>query len=137
MPVIGFHQVGSRGIEAAWAGGVRGREVTDRFLPAVAQLLSSQGLFYLVTIAENDPGERRASRLPPAVLRGRVDSVVSPPAPHRGDRPRAGPQRPDGRGFPIDASGERATVCAAFSQELLILQSKTSGQMVVSQVVAD
>lgn len=62
--VIGFHQVGSRGIEAAWAGGVRGREVTDQFLPAVAQLLSSQGLFYLVTIAENDPGEHRASRPP-------------------------------------------------------------------------
>lgn len=50
-------QVGSTGIEAAWAGGRRGREVTDRFLPAVAQLLSSKGLFYLITIAENDPGE--------------------------------------------------------------------------------
>lgn len=52
-------QVGSTGIEAAWAGGTRGREVTDRFLPAVAQLLSSKGLFYLITIAENDPGESR------------------------------------------------------------------------------
>lgn len=50
-------QVGSTGIEAAWAGGERGREVTDRFLPVVAQLLSSKGLFYLITIAENDPGE--------------------------------------------------------------------------------
>lgn len=50
-------QVGSRGIEAAWAGGSRGREVTDRFLPVVAQLLSAQGAFYLITIAENDPGE--------------------------------------------------------------------------------
>lgn len=50
-------QVGSRGIEAAWAGGERGREVTDRFLPAVAQLLSTEGLFYLITIAENDPGD--------------------------------------------------------------------------------
>lgn len=52
-----FAQVGSRGIEAAWAGGKRGREVTDRFLPNVSQLLSSKGLFYLVTIAENNPGE--------------------------------------------------------------------------------
>lgn len=52
-----FFQVGSTGIEAAWAGGKRGREVTDRFLPVVAQLLSSKGLFYLITIAENDPGE--------------------------------------------------------------------------------
>ncbi|XP_075994506.1 methyltransferase N6AMT1 [Genypterus blacodes] len=50
-------EVGSRGIEAAWAGGKRGREVTDRFLPTVARLLSPQGLFYLVTIAENKPEE--------------------------------------------------------------------------------
>ncbi|XP_068575380.1 methyltransferase N6AMT1-like [Cebidichthys violaceus] len=50
-------EVGSSGIEAAWAGGERGREVTDRFLPVVAQLLSSKGLFYLVTIAENEPEE--------------------------------------------------------------------------------
>ncbi len=52
-----FFQVGGTGIEASWAGGKRGREVTDRFLPVVAQLLSSKGLFYLITIAENDPGE--------------------------------------------------------------------------------
>ncbi|XP_068446745.1 methyltransferase N6AMT1 [Clinocottus analis] len=50
-------EVGSTGIEAAWAGGKRGREVTDRLLPAVAQLLSSNGLFYLITIAENEPEE--------------------------------------------------------------------------------
>lgn len=50
-------EVGSIGIEAAWAGGERGREVTDRFLPAVVQLLSDKGLFYLITIAENDPEE--------------------------------------------------------------------------------
>ncbi|XP_041834969.1 methyltransferase N6AMT1 [Melanotaenia boesemani] len=48
-------EVGSTGIEAAWAGGERGREVTDRFLPMVAQLLSNKGVFYLITIAENDP----------------------------------------------------------------------------------
>lgn len=50
-------EVGSSGIEAAWAGGKRGREVIDRFLPMVTQLLSDQGLFYLVTIAENCPEE--------------------------------------------------------------------------------
>lgn len=58
-------QVGSRGIEAAWAGGSRGREVTDRFLPVVDQLLSTEGSFYLITIAENDPGEFTGA---PAVL---------------------------------------------------------------------
>lgn len=31
--------------------------MTDRFLPVIPRLLSSRGLFYLVTIAENDPGE--------------------------------------------------------------------------------
>ncbi|XP_027888408.1 methyltransferase N6AMT1-like [Xiphophorus couchianus] len=50
-------EVGSRGVEAAWAGGERARRVTDRFLPLVPQLLSSKGLFYLVTIAENKPEE--------------------------------------------------------------------------------
>ncbi|XP_061628407.1 methyltransferase N6AMT1 isoform X3 [Phyllopteryx taeniolatus] len=50
-------EVGSTGMEAAWAGGRRGREVTDRFLPVVSELLSSRGLFYLVAIAENDPEE--------------------------------------------------------------------------------
>lgn len=50
-------QVGSAGIEAAWAGGKRGREVTDRFLPVVSKLLSKKGLFYLITIIENNPGE--------------------------------------------------------------------------------
>ncbi|KAM4601866.1 methyltransferase N6AMT1 [Polymixia lowei] len=50
-------EVGSNGIEAAWAGGRRGREVTDRFIPVVTQLLSNKGLFYLITIAENNPDE--------------------------------------------------------------------------------
>ncbi|XP_028836429.1 methyltransferase N6AMT1 isoform X1 [Denticeps clupeoides] len=50
-------EVGGRGIEASWAGGRRGREVMDRFFPTVARLLSNQGLFYLVTVAENKPDE--------------------------------------------------------------------------------
>lgn len=50
-------EVGSRGIEAAWAGGERGREVMDRFFPLVPHLLSDKGLFYLVTVAENNPEE--------------------------------------------------------------------------------
>ncbi|XP_029942754.1 methyltransferase N6AMT1-like [Salarias fasciatus] len=50
-------EVGGSGIEASWAGGLRGREVTDRLLPLVGRLLSAAGLFYLVTIAENRPDD--------------------------------------------------------------------------------
>ncbi|XP_023441400.2 methyltransferase N6AMT1-like [Dasypus novemcinctus] len=50
-------EVGSHGIEAAWAGGRSGREVMDRFFPLVSDLLSPRGLFYLVTIKENNPEE--------------------------------------------------------------------------------
>uniref|UniRef100_A0A4W4GTF9 Methyltransferase HEMK2 n=1 Tax=Electrophorus electricus TaxID=8005 RepID=A0A4W4GTF9_ELEEL len=50
-------EVVSRGIEASWAGGLRGREVMDRFFPMVPSLLSNQGLFYLVTVSDNNPDE--------------------------------------------------------------------------------
>ncbi|XP_004842300.1 hemK methyltransferase family member 2 isoform X2 [Heterocephalus glaber] len=50
-------EVGSHGIEAAWAGGRNGREVMDRFFPLASDLLSPRGLFYLVTIKENNPEE--------------------------------------------------------------------------------
>ncbi|XP_078416285.1 methyltransferase N6AMT1 isoform X2 [Cetorhinus maximus] len=50
-------EVSGHGIEASWAGGERGREVMDRLFPQVSALLSSQGLFYLVTIRENNPEE--------------------------------------------------------------------------------
>lgn len=50
-------EVRSRGIQASWAGGKNGREVMDRFFPSVADLLSSQGLFYLVTVKENNPSD--------------------------------------------------------------------------------
>ncbi|RXN16626.1 hemK methyltransferase family member 2 [Labeo rohita] len=56
QPVI-TDLVGSHGIEASWAGGIRGREVMDRFFPVIGQLLSDHGLFYLVTVSENDPEE--------------------------------------------------------------------------------
>ncbi|KAL5493460.1 hypothetical protein EMCRGX_G014649 [Ephydatia muelleri] len=45
------------GIEASWAGGARGREVTDRLLPDVAALLSRQGVLYLVTVPDNRPDD--------------------------------------------------------------------------------
>ncbi|KAJ1972422.1 hypothetical protein H4R35_004686 [Dimargaris xerosporica] len=50
-------EVGSQGIEAAWAGGIDGREVLDRFLPLVPQVLSPHGVFYLVTIEPNRPAD--------------------------------------------------------------------------------
>lgn len=50
-------EVGSTSIEASWAGGVNGREVTDRLLPLVPQLLSRRGCMYLVTIPENKPDD--------------------------------------------------------------------------------
>ena len=50
-------EVGSSSIEASWAGGERGREVTDRFFPLVNKLLSERGVFYLVIIKENNEEE--------------------------------------------------------------------------------
>ncbi|KAF7723812.1 HemK methyltransferase member 2 [Apophysomyces ossiformis] len=50
-------EVGSIGIEAAWAGGIDGRQVIDEFLPYVKDLLSPQGVFYLLLINENRPHE--------------------------------------------------------------------------------
>ncbi|XP_010975688.1 methyltransferase N6AMT1 [Camelus dromedarius] len=48
-------EVGSHGIEAAWAGGRNGREVMNRFFPLAPDLLSPRGLFFLVTTKENNP----------------------------------------------------------------------------------
>ena len=50
-------ELGSRGIEAAWAGGDRGREVIDLVLPQVPRWLSPGGVFYMVVVEDNDPAE--------------------------------------------------------------------------------
>ncbi|CAG8470724.1 14197_t:CDS:2 [Cetraspora pellucida] len=44
-------------IERAWAGGIDGREVIDKILPLVNDLLSSNGVFYLLVISDNKPDE--------------------------------------------------------------------------------
>jgi len=48
---------GTGTLNAAWAGGPRGRVVVDRFLPMVGELLADGGVFYLVVVEENDPDE--------------------------------------------------------------------------------
>jgi len=48
--------VGCQSLSASWAGGVKGRQVIDRLLVQVADLLSDRGLFYIVIIQDNDPG---------------------------------------------------------------------------------
>lgn len=50
-------EVGVEGITSSWAGGDRGRTVIDRMLLIADSLLSSKGVFYLVTVTSNNPGE--------------------------------------------------------------------------------
>ena len=57
VTLLSHDQVVSRGIEASYAGGRDGREVTDRFFPGVPKLLSPRGTFYLIVIKENKQGE--------------------------------------------------------------------------------
>lgn len=53
------------GIAAAWAGGERGRRVTDRLLPLAPALLSPRGEMFMVAVHENDPpGELGAGERP-------------------------------------------------------------------------
>ncbi|XP_064652820.1 methyltransferase N6AMT1-like isoform X4 [Lineus longissimus] len=50
-------EVGSHGIEASWAGGDRGRQVSDRLFPIIGNLLAPGGAFYLVIVKENNEDE--------------------------------------------------------------------------------
>jgi release factor glutamine methyltransferase len=45
------------GVAAAWAGGDRGRAVIDAALPTLAAMLAPGGELFVVTVAENEPGE--------------------------------------------------------------------------------
>jgi len=50
-------EMGHNDVRAAYAGGENGREVIDRFLPLVQDILSNDGVFYFVLIEENSPFE--------------------------------------------------------------------------------
>lgn len=50
-------ELGHCDLRAAWAGGKDGMEVTGRFLPDIARLLSPGGCCYLVLVQENHPIE--------------------------------------------------------------------------------
>ena len=51
-------EVGSVGIEASWAGGVKGRRVVDRAIPQIAQILARpKGVGYMITVDDNEPEE--------------------------------------------------------------------------------
>lgn len=43
-------------LSLSWAGGEDGREVIDRVFPLVSNVLSPNGVFYMVIIQENKPG---------------------------------------------------------------------------------
>ncbi|KAI5633201.1 methyltransferase small domain-containing protein [Phthorimaea operculella] len=50
-------ECGSTDISASWAGGKKGREVTDRLLTLIPKKLADDGTFYLLLIEENIPTE--------------------------------------------------------------------------------
>ncbi|XP_075981691.1 hemK methyltransferase 2 [Anticarsia gemmatalis] len=50
-------ECGGTDITASWAGGAKGREVTDRLLEMIPKKLADNGVFYLLLIRENIPDE--------------------------------------------------------------------------------
>lgn len=51
--LTGQEEVARSKLEQTWAGGINGRVVIDRVLPAVKQFLADRGYFYLIVINEN------------------------------------------------------------------------------------
>lgn len=50
-------ECGGCDITASWAGGTKGREITDRLLTMIPKKLANNGVFYLLLIEENIPDE--------------------------------------------------------------------------------
>lgn len=55
--VTDSEECGGSDITASWAGGAKGREITDRLLNMIPKKLASDGVFYLLLIEENIPDE--------------------------------------------------------------------------------
>lgn len=55
--VTDSEECGGRDITASWAGGAKGREITDRLLNMIPKKLAKNGVFYLLLIEENIPDE--------------------------------------------------------------------------------
>jgi len=47
------------GLQSAWAGGINGREVIDKFLLNLRNMLTERGVCYMIAIKENKPDEIR------------------------------------------------------------------------------
>ncbi|XP_059059080.1 methyltransferase N6AMT1 [Achroia grisella] len=50
-------ECGGKDITASWAGGIKGREITDRLLHMIPKKLAEDGTFYLLLIQDNIPNE--------------------------------------------------------------------------------
>ncbi|TVU27103.1 hypothetical protein EJB05_29682 [Eragrostis curvula] len=50
-------EIGCKGIASSWAGGLNGRQVIDRILPAVREILSERGWLYMIALEDNDPSD--------------------------------------------------------------------------------
>ncbi|XP_022837111.1 hemK methyltransferase family member 2 [Spodoptera litura] len=50
-------ECGGCDITASWAGGTKGREITDRLINMIPKKLANNGVFYLLLIEENIPDE--------------------------------------------------------------------------------
>uniref|UniRef100_A0A2A4JBY6 Methyltransferase HEMK2 n=1 Tax=Heliothis virescens TaxID=7102 RepID=A0A2A4JBY6_HELVI len=55
--VTDSEECGGSDITASWAGGAKGREITDRLLNMIPKKLANNGVFYLLLIEENIPDE--------------------------------------------------------------------------------
>ncbi|KAJ8923942.1 hypothetical protein NQ315_006718 [Exocentrus adspersus] len=50
-------EVSGTGLNRAWAGGVNGREIIDKLLSNISEMLTDKGVCYLLLLKENNPQE--------------------------------------------------------------------------------